>query len=554
MKTIDIVYNKNGLVSSSTYEEDEIYIAQNEDKSLEINAIFPSDLTGSVRAYVQFPGGGTVADCGEIRINKHTVSYYVPADYLAYNFLKVGFEVITAAAEIRFEPIRINVDEFVNISGKTSSQQGYTVSVQIGEVETLNPGESADVTNTGTQKDVVLNFGIPKGEPGYTPVKGTDYWTEDDKAEITAIFQPELEKKVDKVTGKGLSSNDFTDGQVKSINTLARKTYDVIITVSSEDEVATLEVDGVELEDKTTTYTASLKAIMSHIIKEIAGEDEYIYSNVNFLCNLAYADFDYVFKDMKVQDYGMAGTLFCQINSIADGDFNTLVVYDSCQRSYYLGEFSGINLNKIEPMYLDINPEITKKLDGIITEIHEVKIVGIQNTHDSGSTEDWTVTYTITVDGVVLEGTITTGYNDNETDKRLKWYNSIMNAIKNTKRFNGVYTENWLCKITEDMTGLEDYCLSHTNLLCNFQMCKYSGNEYAASLNIFDISDYRQFQYNDQWVKQNKDITLSKTSISRREVEDLTKSVILKSSTEGSSKRFKVTVDDSGTLSATEIA
>lgn len=27
---------------------------------------------------------------------------------------------------------------------------------------------------------------LPKGDPGYTPVRGTDYWTENDKAEIKA--------------------------------------------------------------------------------------------------------------------------------------------------------------------------------------------------------------------------------------------------------------------------------------------------------------------------------------------------------------------------------
>lgn len=43
---------------------------------------------------------------------------------------------------------------------------GSTVTVDVGETETLNPGEPATVTNGGTSQNVILNFGIPKGETG----------------------------------------------------------------------------------------------------------------------------------------------------------------------------------------------------------------------------------------------------------------------------------------------------------------------------------------------------------------------------------------------------
>lgn len=38
--------------------------------------------------------------------------------------------------------------------------------IQIGSVETINPSEKAQVINVGTPVDVVLDFKIPKGEPG----------------------------------------------------------------------------------------------------------------------------------------------------------------------------------------------------------------------------------------------------------------------------------------------------------------------------------------------------------------------------------------------------
>lgn len=47
---------------------------------------------------------------------------------------------------------------------------GQAATVQIGEVTTLDPGQPATVTNTGTPTDAILNFGIPRGEDG----KGED--------------------------------------------------------------------------------------------------------------------------------------------------------------------------------------------------------------------------------------------------------------------------------------------------------------------------------------------------------------------------------------------
>lgn len=42
----------------------------------------------------------------------------------------------------------------------------FTASVQVGTTTTLDPDQDATVSNSGTSKDAVLNFGIPKGDPG----------------------------------------------------------------------------------------------------------------------------------------------------------------------------------------------------------------------------------------------------------------------------------------------------------------------------------------------------------------------------------------------------
>lgn len=49
---------------------------------------------------------------------------------------------------------------------------GDNATIDIGEVTTLTPDQPATVTNTGTETNAVLNFGIPKGEKGDKGDKG----------------------------------------------------------------------------------------------------------------------------------------------------------------------------------------------------------------------------------------------------------------------------------------------------------------------------------------------------------------------------------------------
>ena len=46
--------------------------------------------------------------------------------------------------------------------------QGPAATIQVGNVTTLEPGQSATVTNVGTSGAAVFDFGIPKGEAGET--------------------------------------------------------------------------------------------------------------------------------------------------------------------------------------------------------------------------------------------------------------------------------------------------------------------------------------------------------------------------------------------------
>ena len=67
---------------------------------------------------------------------------------------------------------------------------GAAATVSVGTVTTGDPGSSATVENVGTINAAVFNFTIPKGPKGdtgaagRTPVKGTDYYTDQEKADL----------------------------------------------------------------------------------------------------------------------------------------------------------------------------------------------------------------------------------------------------------------------------------------------------------------------------------------------------------------------------------
>ena len=69
-------------------------------------------------------------------------------------------------------------------SGEFDGQNGATPNIKIGTVETLPAGSPATASMGGTAENPILNLGIPQGNAGNTPVKGTDYFTEADKTEL----------------------------------------------------------------------------------------------------------------------------------------------------------------------------------------------------------------------------------------------------------------------------------------------------------------------------------------------------------------------------------
>lgn len=97
-------------------------------------------------------------------------------------------------------------------------EEGKAATIEVGTVTTGEPGTQAQVVNSGTSSAATFDFTIPrgdqglkgdKGNDGYTPVKGTDYWTESDKSEITNYV---LNNVAHKYIDYTLESQSWTSG------------------------------------------------------------------------------------------------------------------------------------------------------------------------------------------------------------------------------------------------------------------------------------------------------------------------------------------------------
>ena len=89
---------------------------------------------------------------------------------------------------------------FVNFTNfeivKNNLEVFNTNNITIGEVTTLEAGSDATASITGSAENPVLNLGIPKGADSYTPVRGTDYWTAEDIAEIKTYCKNYIDNEI----------------------------------------------------------------------------------------------------------------------------------------------------------------------------------------------------------------------------------------------------------------------------------------------------------------------------------------------------------------------
>ena len=190
MKIISVKYGENGEIADVS--NNSVYFEQ-ENESVQINATIDTDK--KVRAYIKAPNDNS-AVTDEIPLNDGTYSLVIDRDYMAKGTLYIGFEAYDDSGYTeRYEPVKIYIDSFVSLSDDKNDNV-YVVTVSVGGVQTLEAGESATVENVGNKKDMVLKFGIPKGEKGDTPVKGVDYYTPEEIKEVAEEIEKQLDDEI----------------------------------------------------------------------------------------------------------------------------------------------------------------------------------------------------------------------------------------------------------------------------------------------------------------------------------------------------------------------
>lgn len=197
MKTIEVTYDTDGYIKDLS--DNAVHFEQEND-SLVVNAEITTDK--KVRAYMRASNNNsTVTD--ELTPADGVYSCVVDSDYMAKGTLYMGFEIYDDDGYTeRLEPLKIYIDGFVNLGGG-SSDNVYVITLKVGSVQTLANGMPATVENVGTKKDMILNFGLPRGEQG---IKG-------DKGDTGA--QGQKGDKGDK--GDPFEYDDFTDEQLEGL-------------------------------------------------------------------------------------------------------------------------------------------------------------------------------------------------------------------------------------------------------------------------------------------------------------------------------------------------
>lgn len=124
---------------------------------------------------------------------------------------------------------------------------GKNATIEIGIVETINPEEMAEVINSGTDMNVILNFKIPKGKDG---------------------------KEYDDTEIRNLIENTINSLQNYYLKTETLSTEEIYSLISNLDTVKLLKVDSLpEVGETNVIYLLPKEASENNVFQE------YIYVN-----------------------------------------------------------------------------------------------------------------------------------------------------------------------------------------------------------------------------------------------------------------------------------
>lgn len=198
--------------------------------------------------------------------------------------------------------------------------------LQIGEVK---EGDTANATITGKEPNQILNLVLPKGiegpkgdtgskgNDGYTPIKGTDYWTTSDKQEIVNDVLNEIDIPT--------STEDLTNDSgfiTNTINDLVN--YYLKSETYSKNEVNTLisNINKVTISIVDALPTTGESNVIYFVPKEGSTNDvydEYVFINANP---------EHIGStNVDLTSYATKSWVYTQIaNFLTESQINTLII------------------------------------------------------------------------------------------------------------------------------------------------------------------------------------------------------------------------------------
>lgn len=181
---------------------------------------------------------GDKGDKGEQGATGYTpvkgVDYWTPAEAAEMDAAKTAANNAADNASVA-EAAALNAASMADEAASSASISAQDADAAAGEARTK-----------AAELQAKADAGDFDGADGYTPVRGVDYWTDADKAAINADIAAQVEGKVDKIDGKGLSANDYTDADKKTVAS-ARNTSQHIETVTVTEEIGSIKRSGLNL-------------------------------------------------------------------------------------------------------------------------------------------------------------------------------------------------------------------------------------------------------------------------------------------------------------------
>lgn len=151
-----------------------------------------------------YPGDVKFSICMKLFDAKGVVIKEFNTTYATLPVLK-GLETAKAVVENNPSAFDVVLHRLYAVEAATgNSQNGYYTIASVNETD-----EGVEITIVGSDGTNVAT--VKNGEPGYTPVKGTDYWTEEDVEEVQTKAKDYVDTWAPRTSPVTLLSSEWTD-------------------------------------------------------------------------------------------------------------------------------------------------------------------------------------------------------------------------------------------------------------------------------------------------------------------------------------------------------